>query len=503
MGAVLQATHILRKASVALKFMNPEITMREGYVERFLNEAVAASRIDSEHVVKVFDVGQLGDGTPFLVMEYLEGRDLENVIEKEGPQGIASIPRCLHFIVQSLSGLQQAHDAGIIHRDMKPSNCFVVSKDGDDDFVKLLDFGISKVHEPSDVKLTQTNSLLGTPLYMSPEQSRSAKLADHRSDLYSMGVILYELLTGRPPFDSDSSFADLLIKIATSEPVPLTQLRPDVPPELAQVVRKAFARDPNDRFGSAFELSEALVPWCDERSSSVVERTRRRAGGSSASYPSLIPLSEPALPLVVRADVSTKVSDSSETKSSDEVVGDLRVASAEDPEDSLQASLVATDTKGEKKKASVVVRLVLIAAAIVVLAGVGAVAGIRYVTRDLQPDGAVGQGLIDNFDPQHGALVPTAVGSSNQAEPQPSPHDPASQAPEQPSTHGQVAGDSASAVATVPVVPPPTAAGTVKKQPAGSTAGATTPGVQTKPEPSVPTSPSGKKKKMSDIGIQL
>ena len=277
MGAVVQATHLLRKAPVALKFMNPYIATRGSYVERFINEAVAASRIDSEHVVKIFDVGQLPDGTPYLVMEYLEGLDLAAVLEQDGAPGLTSIPRSMHFAVQVLRGLQMAHDAGIIHRDMKPSNCFVVDKEGDPDFVKLLDFGISKLQQPDDVKLTQTNSLLGTPLYMAPEQARSAKLADHRSDLYAVGVILYELLTGTPPFDSHESFTELLLKIATAEPVPLTDLRPDVPPELASNIRRAFARNPDERYQSAFELSEALAPWCDERSRAVLDAARRRA----------------------------------------------------------------------------------------------------------------------------------------------------------------------------------------------------------------------------------
>jgi serine/threonine-protein kinase len=278
MGAVLHATHLLRKAPVALKFMNPDIVGQASHVERFINEAVAASRIDSEHVVKIFDVGQLPDGTPFLVMEYLEGSDLSEVLARDGEPGLSSIPRCLHFAVQALRGLQLAHDSGIIHRDMKPSNCFVIEKEGDPDFVKLLDFGISKLQQPDDIKLTQTNSMLGTPLYMPPEQARSAKLVDHRSDLYAVGVILYELLSGQPPFNSDSTFADLLLKIAMGEPEPLTDLRPDVPPELAAIVRRAFARDPNDRYTSAFELSEALAPWCDDRSYAVLDAARRRAG---------------------------------------------------------------------------------------------------------------------------------------------------------------------------------------------------------------------------------
>ena len=184
----------------------------------------------------MYDFGIAPDSGTYLVMEYLEGIDLADVLERDGAPGLGSIPRCLHFAVQILRGLQTAHDAGIVHRDMKPSNCFVIEKDGDPDFVKLLDFGISKLQQPGDVKLTQTNSLLGTPLYMSPEQSRSAKLADHRTDLYAVGVIIYELLTGKPPFDSDSTFTELLLKIATEEPIPLREFRPDVPEELAAVI---------------------------------------------------------------------------------------------------------------------------------------------------------------------------------------------------------------------------------------------------------------------------
>jgi serine/threonine-protein kinase len=286
MGAVCRATHLLRRAPVALKFMSPYILGVPEAVDRFLNEAVAASQIDSENVVKVFDVGKLPTGSPYLVMEYLEGKDLGDVLRLEGKPGLESVQRAVHFVLQALRGLQAAHGVGIVHRDMKPSNCFVIQKEGEPDFVKLLDFGISRVEQPGGSRLTRTNSALGTPLYMSPEQAMSARKADQRSDLYSAAVILYELLTGRTPYNSETGeFSELLYQIFTAEPPPVQSIRPDLPEPLCAVLHTAMAREPASRYQSAAEMSEALVPWADERSRQVVGRIRdtaRRKGETSA-----------------------------------------------------------------------------------------------------------------------------------------------------------------------------------------------------------------------------
>ncbi len=291
MGAVARATHLLRKAPVALKFMSPHVMAVSGAVERFLNEGVAASQIDSENVVKVFDVGRLANGAPYLVMECLDGQDLSELLQREGRPGLADIERSVHFVIQALRGLQVAHDAGIIHRDMKPSNCFVIQKDGEPDFVKLLDFGISKVKQQGGGHLTQTNSALGTPLYMSPEQAKSARHVDLRSDLYSCSIILYELLTGRTPFFSESGeFTEILFKIFTTEPPDVKTLRPDLPDGLAAAIMKGLAREPGDRYVDAADMAEALVPWADERSRQVVTRIRHRA--ANQGRPTNVPLSE-------------------------------------------------------------------------------------------------------------------------------------------------------------------------------------------------------------------
>src|SRR5215472_2341701 len=283
MGAVAKATHLLREAPVALKFMNPGATGLAGAAERFRNEAVAASRIESDHVVRIFDVGQLPSGSLYLVMDYLEGRDLAELLAREGTPGL-DVPRAVHFTLQALRALQIAHSVGIVHRDMKPSNCFVVVKDGEPDFVKILDFGISKVERKDGGSLTRTNSALGTPLYMSPEQARSPRDVDHRSDLYSAGAVFYELLTGRPPYTAESGeFTEILFKIFTQDPPDVRVYRPELPEALAGLVSHAIARDPRNRYQSAAEMAEACAPWADGRSQQVLARIRYTASGGSAS----------------------------------------------------------------------------------------------------------------------------------------------------------------------------------------------------------------------------
>lgn len=292
MGAVAKATHLVRRAPVALKFMSPAILSMAGTVERFVNEGVAASQIDSDHVVKVFDVGRLPTGAPYLVMEFLDGRDLSDVITNEGPRIEAT--RAVHFTLQMLRALHTAHTAGIVHRDMKPSNCFVIEKDGEPDFLKLVDFGISKVRVDDEraSNLTRTNSALGTPLYMSPEQARSPRDVDARSDLYSVGAILYEMLCGRTPYTSETGeYTEILFKIFTTEPDSLLAIQPDVPEGLAAVVHRALLRDRDARFGSALEMAEALVPFADERSFDLVARMRGVRGRSI--IPSAIPSAVP------------------------------------------------------------------------------------------------------------------------------------------------------------------------------------------------------------------
>jgi hypothetical protein len=290
MGAVVKAVHLVLRAPVALKFMNPQYVEVQGAVDRFLNEGVASKRIASDHVLHVDDVGKLPSGAPYLVMDCLDGRDLAQVLEAEGKPGLPAM-RAVGFVLQILRALQAAHATNIIHRDMKPSNCFVIHKDGDDDFVKILDFGISKIQDPGSQSLTQTHSALGTPLYMSAEQARSPKEVDARSDLYSVAVILYELLSGRTPFRAESGqLTELLFKLFTADPDPLDELVPDLPPGLWDVVRKGLAREPIDRYASALLFAEALEPFTDEKGRALIARMQRfvapeDAGRASRAIP--------------------------------------------------------------------------------------------------------------------------------------------------------------------------------------------------------------------------
>lgn len=286
MGAVVRATHVLRKAPVALKFMSPEIMQVPGVVERFLNEGVAASQIDSEHVVKVLDVSRLDSGVPYLVMEYLEGEDLRELLAREGRPGLADIPRCVHFVLQILRGLQVAHRAGIVHRDMKPANCFILQKDGEPDFLKLVDFGISKVQQPDALQLTNAGASLGTPLYMSPEQARSPRDVDARSDLYATAVILYELLAGNPPFVPESgTLSELLIRLGTEEPESIEHTRTDLPAGLWNTIYHGLAKNPAERYQNAAEMAEALAPYADARSAGVLAKVLARAKSGLSQFP--------------------------------------------------------------------------------------------------------------------------------------------------------------------------------------------------------------------------
>jgi hypothetical protein len=250
MGRVYKGVHPTIGSRVAIKVLSRECSDRPDLVERFFSEARAVNLIRHESIVNVLDLAQLDDGRPYIIMEYLDGAPLADLIEKRGPLPLGGLAR---LVGEALDALGAAHAKGIVHRDLKPDNIYVTPGGR----AKVLDFGIAKLRPELGGSATQTGSLLGTPHYMSPEQALG-KPVDLRTDIYAMGVILFECATGRRPFAGDSLF-DLLRKHIDEPPPPPRALRPDLPPAMEQVILRAMAKDPNHRFGSAGELAAALM----------------------------------------------------------------------------------------------------------------------------------------------------------------------------------------------------------------------------------------------------
>ncbi|HXX68329.1 MAG TPA: serine/threonine-protein kinase [Polyangiaceae bacterium] len=291
-GVVFEAENVRTFKRVALKVLRPRADVSADVNVRFEREAQAAGRIGSEHIVEVFDVGTVADGTQYMVMELLSGEDLARRIQRSGrlhPRVAAKIG------VQVLAGLGAAHRSGILHRDLKPENLFLVPTRSGDDFVKILDFGISKYNDPSAASATMTGAVLGSPLYMSPEQARGLKTVDARTDLYSVGALLFEAVTGRPPFNGEN-FNDLMFKIVLSpRPNPI-EARPDLDPHFATILVKSIAVEPNERYGSASEFRSALLHWLETQ------------GVSSFQAPELRAIPPPARDANVEAQMSALLS---------------------------------------------------------------------------------------------------------------------------------------------------------------------------------------------------
>lgn len=271
MGYVVAAKHEQLGQRVAVKLLVPELCQNEDSVTRFLREARAAVRIHSEHVARVLDVGELTNGAPYMVMEFLSGHDLAEELDLPGQ---LEVPQAIDFLLQASEAVAEAHSIGVIHRDLKPANLFLTQRPDGSPLVKVLDFGISKAInteesalEPTP-SLTATHSLLGSPAYMSPEQIRRPKTVDHRTDIWSLGSILYELLAREPPFTAESPLA--LLAAVVSDPLPsIREKRSDVPPELEQVIAKCLEKNPDNRYQSVAELAEALAPFAPRSQPSI------------------------------------------------------------------------------------------------------------------------------------------------------------------------------------------------------------------------------------------
>ncbi|HXK18197.1 MAG TPA: serine/threonine-protein kinase [Polyangiaceae bacterium] len=258
MGMVLAVQHLVLGELVALKVLLPKAAAVPGVVERFQREARAASRIQSEHVARVMDVGVLDESTPFLVMEYVEGRDLDAELSARGP---LPIEEAVSYTLQAMVGVAEAHALGLVHRDLKPANLFLAKLPNGRSLVKVLDFGIAKdTSDAASKDLTSTFSALGSAAYMSPEQVRMAKSVDARSDVWAFGVVLFELLTAQMPFEGESVTA-VAAAIIADQPRSLRAFRPDVPSALEAAILACLQKDRERRTPSLVELAAALAPF--------------------------------------------------------------------------------------------------------------------------------------------------------------------------------------------------------------------------------------------------
>jgi hypothetical protein len=295
MGTVYLGEHTSIGKKFAIKVLGSEFAHRGDLVKRFLREAQAASMISQPNVVEISDFGDTPDGSVFFVMEYLDGEDLGAMLRREGR---LPWPRVRHLIVQVCRALEAAHAAGIVHRDMKPDNCFRVSKQGDPDFVKVLDFGIAKVEtgDTAGKGLTQTGMIFGTPEYMSPEQAQGEKI-DHRADIYAVGVIMYQLLCGEQPF-TGSSFMAVLTKHMFDVPRAPSEVAPDaeIPPDAEAIVLKAMQKDRTYRFQSMTELIASIERvGTGAAAVDVVRESIARPGGGPTSFAARAPGTSPRL----------------------------------------------------------------------------------------------------------------------------------------------------------------------------------------------------------------
>ena len=299
MGMVVAAWHLDLDQRVALKFILADVARRPTLVERFMREARAARRLRGEHVAKVVDVAKLETGLPYIVMELLDGRDLRSVLA-EG--GALPAPLAVDYVLQAIDAVAEAHRCGIVHRDLKPANLFLASRPEGDEVIKLLDFGISKTKDVleasgDDEAITGTSAFLGSPAYASPEQCRTPRDVDARTDIWALGAILYELLTGGRVFSAPSQ-AEMVAAVLMDEPLPVRASAPHVAPGLEAAVFRCLRKNREERFASVAALAVAIAPFGTGQWNRCVERAVRLLGQPPPAAP---------FPAMAAANVSSAV----------------------------------------------------------------------------------------------------------------------------------------------------------------------------------------------------
>ncbi|HVY47228.1 MAG TPA: serine/threonine-protein kinase, partial [Minicystis sp.] len=284
MGVVVEAVNERLGEHVAIKVLHDRYRENAEAMGRFSREARAAVRVRGEHSVRVLDVGETASRAPFLVMELLEGMDLATVLR----QGPIPVDQAVLYVLEACVGVAEVHATGIVHRDVKPGNLFLTHRSDATPLVKVLDFGIAKTALPDEADraaMTQTLVALGTPLYMAPEQVRSARTVDARADVWSLGAILYELVAGIPAFGGNT-VANITAQILEATPASLTLLRAGVPAKLDKVVQTALAKKPEHRYGDVAQLAAALAPFAPAEGAALAERAARTLRGEGRAITS-------------------------------------------------------------------------------------------------------------------------------------------------------------------------------------------------------------------------
>ena len=350
MGIVVAARHEELGQKVAIKLLHPNVSVSDDGRERFIREARAAAKLESDHVARVFDVGTFGEKNAYMVMEHLEGSDLEKYLDAHGP---LAIDEAVDYVLEALEALAHAHAHGMVHRDIKPSNLFLVQRIDGTRRVKILDFGISKtesglgVSSPGSSTLTSPHAVLGSPAYMAPEQIRSSKHVDQRADIWSVGVMLYELVTGKSPF-LGQSIGDTLARVLVGQVEPLDIVRPDAPKELAAILSRCLEIDEKKRYQTVAELAHAIAPLASSRTKDLPQRISRVLGANAVLPPprAIVP-SDPNVRVNVAAETlavadtgSSKGTQLSATSSSQ------RTESARSPRQFIAFALIAAAVAG-------------------------------------------------------------------------------------------------------------------------------------------------------------